>query len=970
MGAMGLTLVTGPANAAKAQFVLDRYRAALAGSPILVVPRARDVEHYRRELADDGAVLGARVEPFGGLMREIARRAGVAEIAIGEQARERLLEAVLAAASLELLAQSAQSPGFVHALARFVAELESRRVPPARLIAALRAWAPSGTRRAHYGEELAAIYRDYRRALERLNRLDGELLATRALDALRLEPHRWGRTAVFCYGFDDLDPLQLDAIETLAHRVGTQVTISLPGEPGRVALAGRAAILETLRPGAEEVVALPPVDTFYEDPILHHLERSLFEDAPAVRPPGSAVRLLEGGDERAEAELIAAEIAELVALGCAPRDIAVVIRGPHSVGALLPAVLDARGVPHAAARRERFADSALGGGLLAMLRAGLLGGSAADLVRWLRTPGVVAQVAFVDRFEAALLRGGIRELVAARALWEQQHWPLDTLDRLAEAAQRPGPALLDRVERELEGLFAAPSRREAALLDPWQAAVLGAARRTLRDLRELTRADRALAPPPAAIAAALESVVVELAAGAEADAVLICDALALRARRVRALFIAGLQEGAFPAPAREEQFLAAAERAELAQASGLVLGGQDDALAAERYLFYALCSRPTRWLRVSWHDATDDGDAALRSLFVDDLADCFDAQLMTGRALRGAGAVAWGEGSAGAPSLASLERVLRGPRRRGPVIGPLAVPERLVALRGHDPHSASALERWVGCPVSWFVERGLRARPLAPDALPLVRGSAAHEALRAVFVALRERTGSARVDVASLAYALEELDGALAEPGRALSPNAALDRAERRRLRSDLRRYLEFLAAAPSSHEPREFELAFGLADDPLPPVSLAGGALALCGRIDRVDIDPGASTALIYDYKAASAEPAARWGPRGCLQPALYMLAVEQLLGTEGVGGLYQPLRTAELRPRGAIRADVDPAAPVFDNDRLAPEALRELIEAQLAAALVAAGELTRGALEPRPGSCTPGGGCRFPAICRCEAR
>jgi ATP-dependent helicase/DNAse subunit B len=970
MGAMGLTLVTGPANSAKAQFVLDRYRSALAGSPILVVPRATDVEHYRRELAGDDAVLGVRVEPFGGLMREIARRARVAEIAIGEQARERLLEAVLAAASLELLAPSAQSPGFVHALARFVAELESRRVPPARLIAALRAWAPSGTRRARYGAELAAIYRDYRRALERLNRLDGELLATRALDALRLEPHRWGRTAVFCYGFDDLDPLQLDAIETLAHRVGTQVTISLPGEPGRVALAGRAAILETLRPGAEEVVALPPVDTFYEDPILHHLERSLFEDAPAVRPPGSAVRLLEGGDERAEAELIAAEIAELVAAGCAPRDIAVVIRGPHSVGALLAGVLDARGVPHAAARRERFADSALGGGLLAMLRAGLLGGAAADLVRWLRTPGVVAQVAFVDRFEAALLKGGIRELAAARALWEQEHWPLDALDRLAEAAQRPGPALLDRVERELEGLFAAPWRREAALLDAWQAAVLGAARRTLRDLRELTRADRSLAPPPAAIAAALESVVVELAAGAEADAVLICDALALRARRVRALFIAGLQEGAFPAPAREEQFLAAAERAELAQASGLVLGGQDDALAAERYLFYALCSRPTRWLRVSWHDATDDGDAALRSLFVDDLADCFDAQLITGRALRGAGAVAWGEGSAGAPSLASLERVLRGPRRRGPVIGSLAVPERLVALRGHDPHSASALERWVACPVSWFVERGLRARPLAPDALPLVRGSAAHEALRAVFVALRERTGSARIDAAGLADVLEQLDGVLAEPARALSPNAALDRAERRRLRSDLRRYLEFVAAATSGHEPREFELAFGLADDPLPAASLAGGALALCGRIDRIDIDPRASTALIYDYKAASAEPAARWGLRGCLQPALYMLAVEQLLGTEGVGGLYQPLRTAELRPRGAIRADVEPAAPLFDNDRLAPEALRELIDAQLAAALVAAGELTSGALEPRPASCTPGGGCRFPAICRCEAR
>ena len=70
-------------------------------------------------------------------------------------------------------------------------------------------------------------------------------------------------------------------------------------------------------------------------------------------------------------------------------------------------------------------------------------------------------------------------------------------------------------------------------------------------------------------------------------------------------------------------------------------------------------------------------------------------------------------------------------------------------------------------------------------------------------------------------------------------------------------------------------------------------------------------------------------------------MLAVEQLLGIEAVGGLYQPLRTADLRPRGAIRADVEPASPLFDNDRLAADELRELIDAQLAAALVAAGEL-----------------------------
>jgi hypothetical protein len=103
-GAVGLTLVTGPANSAKAHVVLERHRAALARGAILVVPRAADVEYYRRELAAAGSVLGVRVESFGGLLREIARRAGSTASPIGVHARERLLAATLARSELDALA--------------------------------------------------------------------------------------------------------------------------------------------------------------------------------------------------------------------------------------------------------------------------------------------------------------------------------------------------------------------------------------------------------------------------------------------------------------------------------------------------------------------------------------------------------------------------------------------------------------------------------------------------------------------------------------------------------------------------------------------------------------------------------------------------------------------------------------------------------------------------------------------------
>jgi hypothetical protein len=99
-------------------------------------------------------------------------------------------------------------------------------------------------------------------------------------------------------------------------------------------------------------------------------------------------------------------------------------------------------------------------------------------------------------------------------------------------------------------------------------------------------------------------------------------------------------------------------------------------------------------------------------------------------------------------------------------------------------------------------------------------------------------------------------------------------------------------------------------------------------------------------------------------------MLAVEQLLGLEALGGLYQPTRTADLRPRGAVREGVDPPGGLVVTDRRSAEELRELIETQLGAALAAADEMEAGALVPRPSTCSRDGCCRFPAICRAQAR
>src|SRR5204863_6751888 len=128
--------------------------------------------------------------------------------------------------------ESAAQPGFGRAAVRFVAELERSTVDPPRFARALRQWAGDGPRRG-YAEDVAAVYLRYRHELDATGLADRELFAWRALDALRREPHRWGPTPVFVYGFDDFTALELDALETLAGRCEADVTVSLPFEPGR-----------------------------------------------------------------------------------------------------------------------------------------------------------------------------------------------------------------------------------------------------------------------------------------------------------------------------------------------------------------------------------------------------------------------------------------------------------------------------------------------------------------------------------------------------------------------------------------------------------------------------------------------------------------------------------------------------------------------------------------------------------------
>jgi ATP-dependent helicase/DNAse subunit B len=965
-----LKLVTGPANAAKAGEVLGGLRARLDEDPVLVVPTFADVEHAQRELAERGAIFGARVMRFEWLFGEIAGRVGFAGRRASDFQRELIVEEAVRRVRLGVLAESAAQPGFVRAAARFFAELGQVQgeVSAARLTRALRDWAGDGPRR-EYAEEVAAIYRAYRDGLETAGLVDAELYGRGALDALRTAPAAWGRTPVFVYGFDDFNGLQLDALETLSRHCDVDVTVSLPYERGRLAFRAVSAVHQELLAIGGDELELPPLDDHYADEsraALHHVERTLFEDGiDEVVGPAHAVSFHSSGGERAEVELAAARVLELLREGVTPGDVAVVFRDPSAYSSLLEQVFGAYGIPYSIDRTLPFGHTGLGRGLLALIRAAGPVGTAEDLLAYLRTPGLLTVPGFADSLEAEVRREGARAAADARARWERDRWPLEELDRLAHA--RDTDAFAAVLESRLATLFAAPYRRTATVLSGPQLEEARAFAKAQEALAELRAVLGTRPADPALVLRVMEQLEVHVGDPPQPDRVQVAEPGEIRARRFEVVLCCGLQEGEFPRGASPEPFLSDDDRRAIATASGLVLPVREDRLDRERYLFYVCASRAERLLVLSSRSSDEEGNPQTESYFVDDVR-----RLLAGGAelrSRSLSEVTWRPEDA--PTAAEWDRAhaATGPRRPVPQAVPLSSEPLLEELSRREAVAARALENFADCPVKWLVEDLLKPEELVPDPEAMVRGSYAHEVLSCTYERLAEESGSRRVTHGNLPDAERILIEELRDKSSSfqLSPKQTRVRAAARRLEFDLLRFLRSEADSDSRFEPAALERDFGMGESE--PVELEGG-LRVRGRIDRVDECDG--MALVIDYKTGKRVDrykVASWEPENRFQAALYMLVVEKLLGLRAAGGVYVALGNPDPRPRGMVARDVDELGDRWvDTDRLPPEEFQEKLDWALGRIRETDAQMRAGELRACPDRCDWNGGCKYPSVCRSE--
>jgi ATP-dependent helicase/nuclease subunit B len=970
-----LSLIAGPANAGKVETLLGRYLAALEREPVLIVPNRPDVELVERELlARKPALMAGFIGTFDDVFERIAFAGGDARPLVSRVQRALLVRRVLAGAQLDRLAASARFGGFAEALQQALSELESGLLDPEEL-----------------DGDLAVLYAAYRGELDRLGRWDRDLLRRSAAERLRTDLDAWQGEPVFAYGFEDLTGAEWALLEALAGR--TEVTVSLPYEPGRPAFASLQRTAEDLaRLAGARIEELPPRWASTAQPALAHLERGLFDDRLFDPVPiEGAVRFFEGAGTRGALELVGEELLALLRGGTPAERIGIVCPSIERMRAPLETALATLGVPYTVDGDVRLTQTPIGQALASFLRFAWLGGTRGDLFAYLRSPfsGVPRHaVDFVEgRLRGRAVQSPDRVVEEAEKL---RGSPLPALDDL-RSSEEPVDAVRELAARMLRSAYGleGPPVGEAARAD---LRAYDAITRLLGELEGWQRFAGALTRDE--IVAALERQRLRPMRGDEPGRVAVVDLMRARTRRFDVAFVLGLEEGSLPRRGLASPFLDDDARRSLDERGARL--ERPDPVSRDRYLFYTACTRASERLYLVREAATDDGSPREASPFWDEVQVLFDpddvrrwtrrrrlseltwsldAAPTERERLRALAELAARDGRQ-AQALARangwerrLDRATAAPGRPTRLVHPLVLEQ----LGSRTTFNVTELERFADCSSAWFVDRLIDPKSIDAEVDPKLRGSVAHSALFKFFTRLPKELGVEKLDERVEEEAVRLMRACLDEAlgGVRMEMTEMQARELDQTLWRDLEAVVREECASDIQLVPRRFEVAFG-SERAAPELQRGldlGDGVVLSGKIDRIDIDPFSARGIVQDYKSGKhAHSAVEIEKELRLQIPLYMLVLRDLVGIEPLGGVYRPL-AGERRARGLLRKDEAEMLPgAYRNDYLDEDTFWSMVAAAEETARRLAGRIRTGDVEhdPRGGECPAW--CDLGPMCRVE--
>ena len=266
-----------------------------------------------------------------------------------------------------------------------------------------------------------------------------------------------------------------------------------------------------------------------------------------------------------------------------------------------------------------------------------------------------------------------------------------------------------------------------------------------------------------------------------------------------------------------------------------------------------------------------------------------------------------------------------------PATKPMLETQRLTAR----PYSVSALQKFSTCPYQFVLGAIYRFEPNEPPEPlqrldPLMRGALFHEVQAKLFRTLRA-DGLLPLTSGAMPSALKALERVLADVAgtyhEQLAP--AIERVWRDEISAigqDLRVWVRKLPnAAPWT--PEYFEYSFGLSDDgrderSVPDPVTIDGRFILRGSVDVIETRADSEDLRVTDHKTGRnrSNPRLVIGGGGTLQPVVYGLVVEQILG--------RPVRESRLFYSTAAGGFAEHPVPLSASNRRAGIEALEIID------------------------------------------
>ncbi len=893
---------------------------------MLVVPSVDDIFDWERRLArEQGAFLGGRIMHFKDLVDEVLSEGSQTRPTASAVQRRYLVGEAIATAWPRISERIERQPGLVDAMLDLIDEFRNASIGPDALDLAVEDVGGG------YLQQIAGVYREYLNLLGGYGMSDHPALALRATQT-GLEA--WQGRPIFVAGFDDMSNTQLDLLERLAAQ--TDVTIAITHELGNSAMAVTEKLLGRLEERGAKVRHSTdrPDQPIDHDPLLFEIERNFGLRRRGEIVPGDAFTVMRSSGKRGEAEAIAAQIATLVADGTDPGQIAVAVATPANNGTGFRDLLDEYSIPVTLESETPAASTATGQAIVSLLKAVSPGGSAADLISYLRGPVGVDQ-GQVDQLEGKVLQKGLSSASEAAGLYRDLsggELPPDWAE-LTTGAGKDIPVLVSALAQRIAARILShfpDAVPDASLTTETQIAT--AISRACAELKQI----RGRPATTLNIAEALASGAIKTWAIPTQSTVRIASPYSLRAKRFEYLFIASLQERAFSDSDRAGPFLSPEAR------SAIGLPDFTDPELQELYLFYSCLSVPTRGLWISSRVADESGKAEYPSPLVSQVERLFDtSKVPLKRADRPSSAITFPAHRA--PSLTELIRTLcaSDATKRSEIYGSLELTgreieivdeqisaaaqtegstrtladlsgERALELIADGPtFSATAIESYLSCPYRWFIERVLRPLRFGPDPEPLARGNLVHAALASIYESHPgeiPRPDSLEDWTQMVVPVVNRIAG---RPGIDLGADSPAHRIVRRQVANSISTWLSKESQRESpGFLPLEMEAKFGMGKDGRPALQMNGWSLR--GSIDRIDTSGEAGVGVgmrgvVLDYKTgkASAKSWAHIKRDRKVQLQLYMYALRQIWKIEPSAGLYVPIVVGKSAIRGLVDAE-----------------------------------------------------------------